>query len=131
MPILDMDHVEAQAQSLLDKRWHEVRRLLALPKKHQPSNFRNLFLEYAESCWPEGHHRHERDAIAFVDSLRRRGLRAPEEWRINLLRFRLGDKRVSIHWVRSLPVRSRLRAGLQILHRRQGTITQLHLHLAC
>jgi hypothetical protein len=127
--LLAIDHaqLEAQAETLVSKRQHEVAQLLPLTWKQLGQEAAGLFRTYAaESAWPEGHTRHLGDAIEFGLWLSRRSQHEPvgSEW--NRIRFAASGRRLAARIVRD----RRVRFGLQILVRqRNGRIRQLVLQL--
>jgi hypothetical protein len=130
LPAWDADELDAQARTLLDKRWHEVRQLLFGTLTDGGEQYREVFNDYADGFWPEGHQRHVKDAVSFADHLAKRGERRGRSWRANFLRFRLGTGWFRLHWVNTLPVRSRCGCGFQLLYRRSSGPSQLLLYLA-
>lgn len=57
------------ARSLLDKRAHEVRKLLPITAEVLGGDFFDKFKEYAATCLPAGPKKHAADAMAFCKSL--------------------------------------------------------------
>src|SRR5689334_8958389 len=55
---LDLEGMEAQAETLLDKRFHEVGKLLPRTLAALGEAARPLFREHAGRTWPSGHRRH-------------------------------------------------------------------------
>ncbi|MFT5095977.1 MAG: hypothetical protein ACKVII_20805 [Planctomycetales bacterium] len=114
-----LDHrlLEAQAETLITKRQHEVAQLLPLTWKQLAESAPSLFAAYVdESVWPEGHNRHLHDAECFGRWLAGRAdsrlVRA--EW--SRVRFRISGSRVTIRIVRG----GVLRYEIQILFRRNS-----------
>lgn len=98
--LLSLDHrlLEAQAETLITKRLHEVSQLLPLTWKRLADSAPSVFAAYAdESVWPEGHNRHLFDAEAFACWLSGRQARDLVIAESNRLRFRLNDRRLSVH----------------------------------
>lgn len=114
---LDPEGLEAQARTVLQKRLHEVRRLLPVTFAGLGERGRTLFLEYAGAQWPAGHRRHLVDAVAFGRHLRARGVAGASAAELHWLEFLLGKRRLSVRAVRDLPCGDRRRAGLQVLYR--------------
>jgi hypothetical protein len=71
---VDPAELEAQAQTLLDKRRSEATRIVPRTWQLLGSAGTALFEEYATSYWPTGHLRHPSDALAFLRYLADRGL---------------------------------------------------------
>jgi hypothetical protein len=110
---LDPAQLEAQARTLLRKRFHEVRKLV-------PQTIANLgpqaacrFEEFAHGFWPTGHRRHLQDALRFCEALGSQANRA-ETHRV---RFALGPGRMALYVVSDLLLLGRRRRALQILFR--------------
>ncbi|OFW30928.1 MAG: hypothetical protein A3H97_19430 [Acidobacteria bacterium RIFCSPLOWO2_02_FULL_65_29] len=97
---VDAAGLEAQAQTLLDKRRSEATRIMPRTWKLLAPAGTGLFEEYASDHWPTGHLRHPMDALAFMRFLVERGL--PHD-RIERLRMetRLSDRRRRISVVPS------------------------------
>lgn len=130
MLALDPSELEAQARTLLRKRLGEVRRLLPRTFARVGSSAEALFREHAESFWPQGHRRHVEDALRFTRFLAEREVRGLCRAEVNVLRFRLGGGRFSLHPVGDLFVKGRGRRALQILVRKADrSVAQFALYL--
>lgn len=82
---MDREQLEAQARALLTKRQREVAKFLPRTLSHLMSRHHALFADYAaERPWPEGHQRHHKDALAFLNWLKHRGHRVclKEYWQV-------------------------------------------------
>lgn len=125
---IDPVQLEAQAETLISKRQHEVAQLLPLTWKQLGHDAADLFRAYAaESAWPEGHTRHLLDAVEFGLWLSRRSQHKPVGLEWNRTRFAASDGDLAAHFVHERP----MRFGLQILFRqRSGQIRQLVLRLS-
>lgn len=66
---LNVEQLNHQAQVLVSKRMHEVRKLLPSTCGNLGAEFEPVFLRYAETNWPKGHRRHLIDAVGFLESL--------------------------------------------------------------
>lgn len=114
---LEPDQLEAQAQTLIAKRWSEVRRML--PRTFAAVGLAaDLFAEYAASHWPTGHQRHRLDAAAFVGFLRQRGVwgvSTIEERRIQFANSNSRGFRIKVGFVPRQELGSRLVPGLHLL----------------
>jgi hypothetical protein len=125
---LDPSGLEAQAETLLEKRFHEAGKLLPLTMAGLGDDAKPLFRQHADRLWPHGHRRHAEDAAAFGRFLEERRLpRCRSE--LNRLRFALGPRRISLGLVRDAWVGGRPRPALQILYRRRGAVRSLALYL--
>ena len=65
---VDAAGLDAQAQTLLNKRCWEVSRLIPRTFKTLGNDARRRFLDFAESYWPVGHKKHVDDALGFCRS---------------------------------------------------------------
>ncbi|MEZ5338300.1 MAG: hypothetical protein R3F46_08525 [bacterium] len=72
---LDAAQLEAQAATLLGKRWRAVAELIPESRFGNSALSAALFREYADQYWPEGHRRHELDALAFLRHCQALGIR--------------------------------------------------------
>ena len=125
---LDPEGLEAQAETLFEKRVHEAGKLLPVTMARLGEEATPLFRQHAERFWPQGHRRHAEDAAAFGRFLEDRQLpRCRSE--LNRLRFALGTRRVSAGFVQDAWVDGRPRCALQILYRRRGGVRSLALYL--
>ena len=122
---IDFTQLDAQAETLLGKRQHEIAELLPLTWRRLGNDARKLFREYAAtSLWPEGHLRHLFDACAFVMWLRQSGWPSVDA-EFNRISFAATGGRFAIRIVRET---SRWLPGLQFLARtRSGRVRQLIL----
>ena len=66
---LDPVGLTHQAETLLQKRWHEVTKLLPSTIAELGSEAEELFRYLALKSWPEGHRRHALDAADFIGFL--------------------------------------------------------------
>jgi hypothetical protein len=121
---IEIDDLERQAETLLDKRFHEVAKLLPLTVAGLGAAAPEVFREHALGHWPEGHRRHAADASAFGRFLEGRGLpRSASE--LHRLRFAMGTGRLSLGFVADAWVGGRPRRALQLLYRRRGAVRSL------
>ena len=67
--LLNPDQLEAQAHTLLQKRFHEVGKLLPGTFAALAEEAWGLFADYSTTYWPEGHRRHLLDAAQFAQHL--------------------------------------------------------------
>jgi hypothetical protein len=125
---VDSDGLEQQAETLLEKRFHEVGKLLPRTVAALGPDAERRFREHAAGFWPEGHRRHAEDASAFGRWLQ--GRRLPHSRsELNRHRFALGARRFSLGFVNDAWVGGRSRRALQILYRRRGVVRSLALYL--
>jgi hypothetical protein len=125
---LDPAGLEAQAETLLEKRFHEAGKLLPATMAGLGELAKPLFREHAEGIWPQGHRRHAEDAAAFGRFLEERKLpRCRSE--LKRLCFTLGPENWSISFVPDAWAGGRRRAALQILCRRPSGVRSLALYL--
>ena len=66
---LDAQQLNQQAETLIQKRWHEVRRLAPRTIEALGDSAGELFQFYAGRFWPQGHRRHQLDAFRFLQFL--------------------------------------------------------------
>ena len=66
---LDSQQLNRQANTLLNKRWHEVQRLVPLTIESLGKGANEVFRYYATKDWPIGHRRHPVDAFRFLQFL--------------------------------------------------------------
>ncbi|MCB1216008.1 hypothetical protein KDL44_01345 [bacterium] len=118
--LLDLDAVqlESQAATLVGKRWRAVSELIPESSLGNSSLTAALFREYADQYWPEGHRRHELDAVSFLRFCRGLGLRISTA-ELARLEISLGQRSFSL-----LPVRlqcgRRRKFGILLLIRGSG-----------
>jgi hypothetical protein len=125
---LDPAGLDAQAETLLEKRFHEAGKLLPRTMAGLGAEAKPLFRSHAERSWPQGQRRHAQDAAAFGRFLEERRLpRCRSE--LNRLRFALGHGRLSFGFVRDAWVGGRSRSALQILYRGRSGVRSLALYL--
>ena len=112
--------LEFQARVLLRKRSELVQRLM--PRTFAALDVRAwpVFLAYARTFWPEEPNAALRDAAGFCRHLERTEPGVLSDTERNRMRFALTRGRLAIHFVRDLPIRGRLRRGLQTLLRLRG-----------
>ena len=67
LTLLKRGQVEFFAKSLLAKRYHAVVPLLPGTKRRTGNLFREWFAEYAGTFTPSGIHKHQEDAVAFIE----------------------------------------------------------------
>lgn len=125
---LDLDGLEQQAQGLVDKRFHEVAKLLPLTIAGLGASAAAVFAEHAAAFWPEGHRRHAHDADAFGRFLEARRLPACRS-ELNRLRFGMSGSRLGLRWVADAQVRGGARPAVQVLYRRRGAVRSVALYL--
>ena len=125
---LDPDGLDAQAQTLLNKRCWEVSRLIPRTFKTLGKDARRRFLVYAESYWPVGHKRHIDDALTFCRRLMEEDISAVCRAEYNWLRFLLDGGLFAVRFAPDLYAKGRRFRAIQILYRgldwfpRQGAL---------
>lgn len=117
---LDPSLLDRQADTLLNKRLHEVRRLLPDTFTRVGAEAPSLFRAYAQTRWPVGHMRHVDDAVAFCRHLLANGTGKVNRAELNRLRFVLRRQRLAVHLVPDLITAGRPRPGVQLLYRPRG-----------
>jgi hypothetical protein len=125
---IDPELLELQAESLIDKRRHEVSKRLPQTMALLAARGPELFREYAGSTWPEGHRRHGVDAARFGGYLAERGLPlCRSEW--NRAKFHIGTAWMSIRYARDAWAGGRSRRALELFFRVGGTVRSWALYL--
>jgi hypothetical protein len=124
---IDPDELERQAETLVDKRFHEVAKLLPRTIALQGGDAARIFAAHASLFWPEGHRRHADDAVAFVRFLRERDFPWVRAEYTRLV-FAMRGSRLSFRLVPDAWVGGRARRALQILYRRRGAVRSLALY---
>ncbi|MDG1890417.1 MAG: hypothetical protein P8L18_03820 [Verrucomicrobiota bacterium] len=120
---IDLDHLEQQANGLISKRFHEVRPLLPMTLKELPMHGRKYFFKFADSFWPEGHHRHVLDALAFARFLeRQKGDTCSNHFEKAWLTFLIGNRRWITHALADFPWKNRLYYAWVIMYRNHKNI---------
>jgi len=116
---LNTEQIEAKAQTLIRKRFHEIKQLLPYTLERMGKEGRVHFLEYAFANWPTGHRRHFYDALEFCKYLinYRIPVNTAEYYRIRFLATR---RRFAVYFVKDMFVRGRFRRGFQILFCKSG-----------
>ncbi len=118
---LDADDLERQAEGLISKRFHEVRKRMPRTLNVLNPGSLELFKQYAQGVWPTGHLRHARDAEGFAVHLKRLGLPvSPSEWQ--RVKFQLGSGCAAIHYAPDVVSGGKCRRALQVLFRFRGTV---------
>lgn len=112
--MLNIEQLEAQAKTLLSKRFHEVHKLLPKTTCLLVGHAQEYFFDYAEQSWPEGSNRHRLDAEAFIDYLKRIKVNFCQE-ELNRLRFYSENKAFSVYFLKSIKIRGRLRRSIQVI----------------
>ena len=80
------EQLNRQAETLLNKRWHEVRRLVPKTIEMLGSEAVDLFRFYATKEWPQGHRRHSVDAHRFLRFLISNEIAKPEKYEMIRIR---------------------------------------------
>ena len=123
---MDFDRLQAQAQTLLNKRFHEVTRIIPETTGRLGTEGKALFHAYALTYWPKGHTRHLSDALEFCNYLFKHAGPRPCRAELHRLRFGSSHRRLALHLVGDFVVDGRPRRALQILYRtRDGSPRQV------
>ena len=83
---LSPDQLDRQANTLLNKRWHEVRRLVPLTIDSLGREAVEVFRFYATNDWPIGHRRHPVDAFRFLQFLMANRIAEPNKMELKRMR---------------------------------------------
>lgn len=126
---LDPDGMEAQAETLMKKRLRAVRSILPELFENNDEVIAQHFFAYAETVWPNGHTRHQQDAIHFAHYLLTKEtiLSKAEQ---NRIRFLVHRKRLGVHFVKRMMIRGRSRSVIQIFYRSCNKTNELRMYLA-
>jgi len=128
---LNIEELQRQAMTLIDKRLHEVGRIIPRTMQRLGCQARSEFVRYANQNWSTGHKRHVDDATAFIRFLMTNGsrdsiCRSEHNW----LRFGISQRRFEWHLVPDLLVGKKGRRAIQFLYRKNdGTPRQFALYL--
>lgn len=123
---INLAQLESQAKALIQKRQFEVFRLMPDTVGNLGKRAVEVFEQYAETNWPEGHRRHLLDACGFASHLMHHEPNAIDQSELHVLTF-VGSKRLfSIRIVRS--GYHLLGRRVQILYRLRGQYVR-HLGL--
>lgn len=115
---VDATALERQAQGLLEKRWHEIRKRIPRTAAQLGSKGYELFLVDAERTWPEGHRRHWLDAWAFVNQRQRAEDSRVDAAEAAMLQFIVEERRLRVCLHRRINgARHSAGPGIQILWR--------------
>ena len=121
-----------QAQTLVEKRFAEVRSLLPQTFEQLGPRSNELFNNFAASYWPEGHKRHLADAIHFGEYLK---CHAPEllvRSESNQLQAVFNNRLVHIGLIPNMCINGRNRLTLYIsLRRRNMSRVAWTIYLGC
>ena len=60
------EEIQQQAITLIDKRWHEINKLIPKTISFNPTEIQELFRFFATKFWPTGYRRHQIDAMKFI-----------------------------------------------------------------
>ena len=129
---LNIEELERQAKTLIEKRLHEVGRIIPQTIQRLGCQASTEFYRYANQHWPTGYSRHFEDAIAFFDFLIANGNRhnvchSERNW----LRFGVSQRRFAFHLVPDLLVGKKQRRSIQFLYRQNdGTPRQFAMYLS-
>lgn len=130
LELMDGEDLEAQAQALLAKRFHEVRRLIPQTIHRLGSLGRTAFFDYASEHWPTGHRRHWIDAREFLRWTMERNPCCVSRAESNWVQFVTSTKRLEIRFTRDLMIRGRRCRAIQLFTRfRNEDPRQRHLCL--
>ena len=118
---IDASQLDAQAETLISKRQHEVAELLPETWRQLGNEAARLFRTYADKApWPAGHQRHILDAQSFAEWLSQ-SQQPVIVSEANRIRFIAANSRLAVHLIRD----ARTLVGVQVLMRqRNGRIRQ-------
>jgi hypothetical protein len=114
---LKAEDLEFQAQVLLRKRYQTVSALIPLTCSSFGESAWACFMEYARDHWPAGNQIEVLDARDFVQHLRQKHGASVAHSETNRIRFALGMKRISFHFLKRIRLRNRERRAVQVFLR--------------
>lgn len=119
---INHEQLEAQAETLIGKRRHEVAQLMPLTFERLDGDADELFRSYvSDSPWPKGHSRHLRDAAAFGTWLHTRSPHEAVRIEWNRLCFAESGRTVSAHIMHHRPIRFVVQL---LIRKRNGRVRQ-------
>lgn len=83
---LDPSELEEQATVMINKRWHEVERLIPKTVEGLGTSAQDMFRFFANQDWPTGHRRHPEDALRFIQFIEANKLAKPNQKELARLR---------------------------------------------
>lgn len=111
---MDTHQLEAQAKTLVSKRFHEVRKLLPETCRGLGDRGYRCFVDFSEQYWPHSHRRHLLDAQAFIAYLKNNGIEFCQS-EYNRLLFASNRKKLSINILTRVKTGGRIRAAIQVI----------------
>ena len=127
---LPVEQLEAQANVLRAKRFHEVAALLPRTVARLGDAAMDIFRAHSESFWPTTHRRHLEDAVTFAEFLAGLHPAYVDVAELNRLRFLNGNGRVAVHFARVRVPGPRPRRAMQLLYRvPSGGVRSWFIHL--
>ena len=120
---LQMDSVQIvlQAETLIGKRIHEVRKVIPQTFQNLGHTAADLFSHHANQTWPDGHRRHWEDALAFLDYLKANQPTFVCKIEFNRIRFLLSSRKAAMCFSWGNPFKSASALiAVQLLLKRGG-----------
>ncbi|MDG2221771.1 MAG: hypothetical protein P8L85_10335 [Rubripirellula sp.] len=118
---LNVHQLEAQAESLIQKRQHEVSRVIPETWSRLGRQWQVQFRQYAaKAAWPQGHRRHFIDAAMFCKFLKAKGVSGYLRSEHQRADFLAGNQRLSIRIVNDLIFKDKEHWAIQFCIRRKG-----------
>ena len=114
---LKTEDLEFQAQVLLRKRFQTVLALIPLTCSSLGESAWARFIEYARDHWPAGNQMEVLDARDFVQYLREKHGATIAISETNRIRFALGTRCISFHFLKRIRLRNRERCAVQVFLR--------------
>lgn len=129
---LNLQQLEAQAESLIRKRQYEASRVIPETWSRLGRHGQVHFRKYADQApWPQGHRRHFIDAAMFCDVIKSIGLSGYLKSEHQRVAFLAGHQRFSIRIVNDLIVNKREYWAIQFCIRRKETTFSQAYHFGC
>lgn len=126
---IDIGQLEAQAKTLVSKRFHEIKKLLPETTCRLGDKAYEYFIDYSEQYWPDGSNRHTLDACTFIKYLRSTKVNICKE-EYNRLIFKSRHKKLTVSFLTSVKIRGQLRSALQIICRFSSRRYEWYLYLS-
>jgi len=126
---LSFNEIEIQATTLLNKRLHEVQKMIPATFAYDKLLLTGEFFNYAQNYWPTGYNKHSLDAVHFCQYLKLKKLpfSAAE---VNRLKFSSKQHHFAVYFHKKLPVCGHYHLALQIMYRFRVKQKELQLYLA-
>lgn len=126
---LSFDELEIQASTLLNKRLHEVQKMIPATFAYDKLLLSSEFFNYAQNYWPTGYNKHSLDAVHFCQYLKLNKL-AFNASELNRLKFLSKQRHFAVYFHKKLQVNDHQHFALQIMYRFKVKQKELQLYFA-